>query len=174
MKCIAISGLSGSGKTSLINELALMLPNVKVLSFDDYDFDQQINNYYELLLDSMDYNLLDLTALKHDILSSTNYDFILLDYPFSYKQKMISPYISLSVYLDTPFDVALSRRLLRDHQDNEHLLIALHQYLNHSRQIFVNYHHDMMLDCDIILDGQKDSKALAYELIEIIHKSLVI
>ena len=174
MKCIAISGLSGSGKTSLINALALVLPNAAVLSFDDYDFDQQFDNYYEVMKTATDYNILDLALFKEDILKMDYCDYLLLDYPFSYQNDLIKPFINLSVYLDTPFDIALSRRLIRDHQDNEQLLLALHHYLNHSRQAFVTYHQNIIKDCDVILDGRKDSDDLALELLDIIRKSPLI
>ena len=67
---------------------------------------------YYLLQNGADYNEWDLMPLKKDIdklMGQTEY--ILLDYPFAYKNKLIASYIDISVYIDTPLDVAINVKI---------------------------------------------------------------
>lgn len=167
MKSIAISGISGSGKSTLIKALKHEFSRVAVLSFDDYSFDTQFDNYYDLMAEHADYNLLDLSLLKDDIeklKNSGDVSVLLLDYPFSYKNDLIKPYIDLSIFMDTPLDIALSRRLIRDYTDSESCLRALHDYLNHSRKRFVTYIDDIKNNADIICDGREDIDQIIHGL----------
>jgi uridine kinase len=47
-------------------------------------------------------------------LAQANLDYILLDYSFAYKNDKVAPYISYAVFLDTPLDIAMARRIIRD------------------------------------------------------------
>ena len=47
-KIIAIAGVSGSGKTTIVNALMNRLDNATALYFDDYNFDEHIE--YDLWL----------------------------------------------------------------------------------------------------------------------------
>lgn len=42
------------------------------------------------------------------------YDWILLDYLFAYIHERLSKYIDFTIFIDTPLDIAMSRRILRD------------------------------------------------------------
>ena len=89
--------------------------------------------------DGWDVSLWNLQSLADDIklLLKKNYDYIFFDYPFGYMQKQISEFISLSVYLDTPLDVSLARRTLRDSKNKSaaEILGELEWYLN-KRHLF--------------------------------------
>ena len=61
--------------------------------------------------------LWDLSPLKADIekiINSDRYDYLLLDYPFAYQNKMIKDYLDCCIFIDTPLDIALARKVLRD------------------------------------------------------------
>ena len=43
------------------------------------------------------------------------YDYIILDYPFGYLNDRVGKLINFTVFVDTPLDVALARRIIRDY-----------------------------------------------------------
>ena len=47
MKTIAIAAVTAGGKTTIVNELKKQIANTKVLHFDDYSFEGEVDNYYE-------------------------------------------------------------------------------------------------------------------------------
>ena len=114
----AVNAVSGGGKTTTTRELQKRLPNAKSLYFDDrnYDSDSGIEDTGEWIEAGADVNLWDLQRLADDIdkLKRENPDFIILDYPFGYRHNLIGPYLDYTVFIDTPFDIALARRVLRD------------------------------------------------------------
>ena len=62
-KVIAISSVTGGGKTTTINALMERLPNTMALYFDDYGFDENVD-YGKWIVGGGDYNEWDLTASK--------------------------------------------------------------------------------------------------------------
>ncbi len=61
---------------------------------------------------------MNLTPLINDVqlLLSDNppLNFILLDYPFAYSHNEMNQFINFTIFIDTPLDIALARRILRD------------------------------------------------------------
>src|SRR5262249_38411197 len=87
---------------------------------------------------------------KH--LYPTNY--ILFDAPLGYCHQATGKYIDFLVCLDTPLDIALARRLIRDYQeqpDCEKMVAELNYYLSSSRPLFVLTQEEKQ--CDLLLDG---------------------
>jgi len=119
---IAVNSVSGGGKTTVANSLSAKLANSRTICFDDYhDTDKNIPDIDKWAAGGEDYDLWHMDGIVEDIEKllaeageSQNIDYIILDYPFGYKQKRIAGYINLSVYIDTPLDIALARRILRD------------------------------------------------------------
>ena len=157
-KIIAISGTSGGGKTTTVTELQKRTPNSISLSIEDNDYikNSGIADLAQWEEDGWDVSLWNLQSLAEDIgmLLQKNYDYIFFDYPFGYMQKQISDFISLSVYIDTPLDVALARRTLRDYKDKSagDILKRLKWYLT-KRHLF-NISNDFQRnDAELIVDG---------------------
>lgn len=154
-KVISIASVSGGGKTTIINELSKRLDNSAVLYFDDYSFDEHIE-YGSWLKNGADYNEWDLLPLKNDIdklIDRT--DYILLDYPFAYKNKLIGSYINTAVYIDTPLDAALARRIFRDMSDasGEQIRKYVENYIKYERPLYQYMIDNIMPDSDIVVDG---------------------
>ena len=42
---------------------------------------------------------------------------MLLDYPFAYLNQMMKDYLNCYIFIDTPLDIALARRVLRDMEE---------------------------------------------------------
>lgn len=72
-------------------------------------------------------------AVKFDFLQF--YDYILLDYPFAKMHSGMQEYIDYTIFIDTPLDIAMARRILRDFKETsiDHLLNDMSNYLTHGR-----------------------------------------
>lgn len=113
---IAISAVSGGGKTTTINELSKKLPSSRTIYFDDYEFKECPTDFFEWIQNGSDFNDWNIEVLVNDIrdlLYKNNFDYLLLDYPFAYKNKQGAPYIDFTVFIDTPLDITMARHILR-------------------------------------------------------------
>ena len=157
----AVNATSGGGKTTTTRELQKRLPNSKALYFDDrnYDSDSGIEDTGEWIENGADVNLWDLQRLADDIekLRQENLDFIIMDYPFGYRHKLIGPYLNYSIFIDTPFDMALARRIIRDY--NKETIISIfddmQDYLEHGRNAYLRGLEltESIAKADLIVDG---------------------
>nr|WP_088035996.1 AAA family ATPase [Evansella clarkii] len=164
---IAISGVSGSGKTTITKYLRDKLHNSKILSFDDYDFAGPPD-----IIDWVDkganYNEWNMDPLIQDIesLFTEPLNYILLDYPFAYKHIKTSNLIDVTVFIDTPLDVALARRIIRDFKDSpsENILIDMERYLSAGRRGYLEMIKTIKPNSDIIVDGTLEIHEITYHL----------
>lgn len=185
---IAISGVSGSGKTTVTDELKRRLKNCAVLSFDDYDdvclIGRDIN---DLPTDRNGYDDWQVGPIAADIKQLLNepLDYIILDYPFGRQNSTISPYIDLSVFIDVPLDVALARRLIRDYTDRSterHEIFvdlkAVGDYLKHYLKFqiptYQNFIDTQKPYADLVIDGMQDVKTNADQIVECLYKGVKI
>ena len=182
---ISISGLSGSGKTSITNALRERLVNVAVISFDDYGdsvyLDRDINDWSE---DSNDDEWhTEPIAADVERLLNEQLDYIVLDYPFGYGNRLVGQYINLAVYIDIPLDVALARRIIRDYTsravntnvaDVEEVSLTgldkeLRFYLSCSRSTYARMPEMQKPLSDLIVDGTKTPEEIADEILTFIN-----
>ena len=168
-KIIGISGISGSGKSFLAKKLGKTL-NATTIFWDDFDdISEGPADYIKWYESDRNYN-----AWKYDALADvlhklkmhekvicpatkkklTPTDYIVFDAPLGRKHNATGQYIDFSIYLNTPLDIALVRRLLRDYKDKDNLAIIeeLTFYLTTSRPLYV-MDYDRKEECDLIIDG---------------------
>jgi uridine kinase len=182
---IGISGISGAGKSTLMKKLEQTL-HATVIYWDDYDDISQspedLVKWYESSKDYDDWVYDDLgktlkklktgekvrcPATKKE-LTPTKY--ILFDAPLGYAHKATGKYIDFLICLDTPLDIALARRLLRDYQDHpepQKILEELDFYLTHSRPLY------MLPECrqgDLLLDGSMSVEQQEKEVLIALEK----
>ncbi|MCH5286774.1 MAG: hypothetical protein J1E43_05080 [Christensenellaceae bacterium] len=173
MKVIAIAAVTAGGKTTVVHELKRRLPRAAALHFDDYSFDGEVEDYYQWVLDGANYNVWDLTPLEKDIQSIRNnglYEYLLLDYPFAYQHSLIKDDIDCAIFIDTPLDIAMARRVLRDDRDAtaEKICNDMEMYLQYSRAAYVQMLKDILPSSDYVIDGTKSLDAIVDEIISII------
>ena len=181
---ISIAAPSGGGKTTIVIELKKRLANSAVLYWDDYgdevDPDRDIN-------DVQDYNEWNTKPMAADIVRLLNelHDYIILDYPFGYMNDGAAKYINLTVFIDTPLDVAMARRIIRDYMSrgaeidfgladvDEVSLKAIDEemrcYLTRSRPTYALFSETHKPVSDLVVDGTKSPEEIA-EIIECIKK----
>ncbi len=168
-RIIAISGISGAGKSTLIKELAKPL-RATTIFWDDFDeiskgpedyvkWHESSKNYDDWVYDDLAITLKKLKAGQTVICTATKKElrpteYILFDAPLGYCHKATGKYIDFLVCLDTPPDIALARRLLRDyrnHSDYRKIIDELDYYLSSSRPLFLLTPEEK--NCDLIVDG---------------------
>jgi len=115
---IAVNAVSGGGKTTLARLLASSLP-AAMFCFDDFD---ETNVHPEDLFEwsKRGANLLefDSPGMRDAVrlaMSDEQIHYVVLDYPFGRDHPQFRDVIDLSIFIDTPLDIAMARRILRDH-----------------------------------------------------------
>ena len=176
---IAVNAVSGGGKTTVANALHTKLGNSEILYFNSYgDTDKNIPDIQQWIFDGANYDLWHLDEMAADIKrllekadNSQNIEHIILDYPFGYKQKQIGGYINLSVYIDTPLDIALARRIIRDISPQtqvDEIITQLTGYLN-ARNAY-SYSQLENSDADIKIDGSLSVNVITNIIIQKIEE----
>lgn len=160
MKIIVIAAVSAGGKTTIVNELKKQIANTKSLHFDDYSFEGEVDDFYEWTKQGADYSVWDLSPLVEDIINIKNSDceYLLLDYPFAYCHEALKDYIDCAIFIDTPLDTAMARRVLRDMKNatGDEIRKEMELYLKYARIAYIQMLKDILPSSDYVIDGTKE------------------
>lgn len=176
MKIIAIGAVTAGGKTTVVNAIKDRLPRTTSLHFDDYSFDGEVDDFTKWGSKREEYyNAWDLSPLKADverIINSEGYDYLLLDYPFAYQNKMMKDYLDCCIFIDTPLDIAMARRVLRDMKwaSADDIRNEMNTHLNSTRICYVQMLTDILPTSDYVIDGAKELEDIINESMEIISR----
>jgi len=173
---IAVSGVAGSGKTTITKELLKMNPCSEVLSFDEYDFPKCPSDFVMWVEQGANLEDWDLTPIRNDLNRhlldhQRNLDFIFLDYPFSRLHKEIGELIDYTVFIDTPLDIALARRIKRDIPKSvKDLMSELDNYLMRGRIAYLDMQSKHVGTDDIVIDGSLSIEEIVNTIISKIRE----
>ncbi len=175
MKIIAIGAVTAGGKTTVVNAMQERLPRAASLHFDDYSFEGEVEDFFKWVSEGADVHVWDLSPFKADIeriIRSGEYDYLLLDYPFAYQHRMIREYLDCCIFIDTPLDIALARRVLRDMKEAaaDEILCEMDSYLKCARIAYVQMRKEHLRTSDYVLDGSKGLETVIHEMKDIILK----
>ena len=171
-KVIGISAVGGGGKTTVTRRLAEVLGDAVALHFDDYD-DTNVHpdDLQRWLADGGDYDAFQapvftsqLRALRAggSISSPTGAtvgpaSYVVADAPLGRAHSDSGRFIDLMVFVDTPLDVALARRTLRDIGRADEALARVKRelavYVDRARPIYEHFQERMRAGADLIIDG---------------------
>lgn len=170
MKIISVSSVTAGGKTTIVNELKRRLRNSQSLHFDNYTFEGEVDNFFQWVLDGANYHVWNLTPLEDDILkikSAEKCDYLILDYPFACCHDTIKPYIDIAFFIDTPLDIALARRILRDMSDAtaDEIRNDLEMYLKYARISFIQMQKDILPSSDYVIDGTLSIEEIVNQIV---------
>lgn len=153
---ITIAAVSGGGKTTIATQLNQTLKNSKTLYFDHYNFEGP-NNVIDWVDRGANYDEWNMDPLIRDLegLFSESLDYIVLDYPFAYKHTKISKFIDFAVFIDTPLDIAMARRITRDFKNHsvDEILSDMSNYIKRGRRGYLEMLKTIKPNSDIIIDG---------------------
>ena len=198
---IAVSAVSGGGKTTLVKSTADLLEGT-ALFFDDYasvsEYPPDIKKWVE---DGADVNewktpqfAQDLTALRRgnsivspiDGASILPSEFIVIEEPMGRERAEMATLIDFVAVIDTPLEIALTRRLFRDLgpisveniekatkeqlaegfvQIVTYLKDYLSGYLDAGRDLYIAVQEQAKENCDLVLDGCLSVDELAQQLV---------
>ena len=192
---IGISAVSGGGKTAVAQKVSEILLGAVTIFFDDYDFDTvHPESYPKWLEEGANYNdwktpklSADLRKLKAgqpivspvDGLTVKPQRYVIFDAPLGYAHAETAVYIDFMVFLDTPLDIAMARRLLRGFSrisvDGSSSAIdsvkaEMTAYLDYGRLAYLEGNEQIKPTCDLILDGCLTVDHLAKAIVEAIRK----
>jgi len=170
---IAVAGVTAGGKTTTINELKKKMKGAKSLHFDDYDFEGEVDDFHQWVMDGADYNVWNLEPLKKDILKLTKDNeaqYILLDYPFAYKNDLIKPFIDCTIFIDTPLDIAMARRVLRDMHNatGDEIREDMSFYLKYARIAYEEMLNSILPNSDYVIDGSMQLDEIVKQIMDIV------
>ena len=185
---VAFAGHSGAGKSTLIEKLSSLTGNTNILRIDDYDSSSYPRSI-KWIEDGADPNEFQTPQFFSDILALKNGNFILhpetskeieparflfIEEPFGRGREAISVLFDFAIYIDTPLEIALARRLLRMNslvlQGNSDVTIEEHLlwYLRAGRNFYIAVERCARKKCDLIVDGTLSTDEIA----EVIYKTI--
>ena len=198
---IAVSAVSGGGKTTLVKRTADLLEGT-ALFFDDYasvsEYPPDIKKWVENGADVNEWKTpqfaQDLTALRRgdsivspiDGASILPSEFIVIEEPMGRERAEMATLIDFVAVIDTPLEIALTRRLLRDLgpisveniekatkkqlaegfvQIVTYMKDYLSGYLDAGRDLYIAVLEQAKENCDLVLDGCLSVDKLAQQLV---------
>lgn len=170
-KIISIAAVSGGGKTTITESLAHELKKSKALYFDRYKFDNCPVDICKWIDDGANYDEWVLTPLIADIqhlLQNSNLDYIIVDYPFAYLNSEMRELIDITIFIDTPLDIVMARRILRDFTEDKISEIHndLKHYITHARKAYLEAINTVKPNSDIVLDGSLCVNEIVVQIVE--------
>ena len=174
MKTIAIAAVTAGGKTTIINELKRRLKNSYSLHFDNYSFEGEVDDFNKWGREGAKYNVWNLAPLVDDVNKiqiEGKYDYLLLDYPFAYCHKALKNKIDVAIFIDTPLDIALARRTLRDMKkaSGDEIRNEMEGYLKYARIAYLQMLKDILPSSDYVVDGSLKIDEITSKIMEIIE-----
>lgn len=123
-----------------------------------------------------DYNEWILTPMIKDVqlqLNEKSLRYILLDYPFAYLNKAMSEYIDFTVFIDTPLDIAMARRIQRDYTEHSinDLKSDISNYLSQGRDAYIEMQKSIKPNSDLVIDGSMTISSITNQILEKIKQT---
>jgi uridine kinase len=196
---IAVASIIGGGKTSLVKALEERLNNAPTIYYDHYErmTGESVDNLIKWMRSGADFNDFvipklpeDLERLKQgktaiDPLTGTEIrpnKYIIFEMPLGKEHRLTSAYIDLLIWIETPFDVALGRKIkeftsgyFSGQVDHKERIIWLDRYLDNYlsivRDVLRIQKEKVSVNADIIINGEGDLETMVQKATdEILHR----
>ena len=172
---IGISAVSGGGKTRVASDLARSVVNASAVYFDDFDdTTEHPPDLRKWLADGGDYNAWQAPVLAEHLgklktgktvgPDGSPLRHIVFDAPLGRAHAATGNFIDHMVFLDTPLDIALARRLLRDGWTDD-TKGHLRRYLDWTKELFTHHIEQVAATADLVLDGTLPADVLVERII---------
>lgn len=198
---VCLSSPSGGGKTAVTRRLGQLFSTSVTLYFDEYDDIGEGANIHPASLeqwqrDGRDYNAWQMPGLLGDLALLRNGQpirspvaktilaprpIVFLDNSLGRANSTLRPYCDFMVYIDTPLDLAMARRIQRDYfgdnpLDAQSTLDQIHamtaSYLTWAREAYLDQYRQVKPLCDLVVDGCLPVDELAQKILAAIKGKL--
>ncbi len=174
MKVVAISGISGSGKTSLVKTLShsLSCPSVLFDDFvDDHTYPKDIKKWVTNGANVLDVETPRMDKALLELVSRSEAEYIFVEEPFGKCREPISALIDKVVLLDMPLEICLSRVIQRNiaqsgldsSQNINQYLVKYNEFL---RDAYIKTNLQTRGTSDLILNKVQSVEALEESVIQ--------
>lgn len=173
VRVVGITAVGGGGKTAASRRLAAVLDDAVAIHFDDYEethvYPADLPRWFA---DGADYDAYETPLFTRHLRTlkagrSVCYPVggtsvgparcIVADAPLGRAHSDSGRWIDLLVFIDTPLDVAMARRILRDielaAEPLQQVTAELAGYEARARPIYEHFQQRMRADADLIIDG---------------------
>ncbi|MEW6995540.1 hypothetical protein AADZ84_14890 [Colwelliaceae bacterium MEBiC 14330] len=161
-KVVAISGVSGAGKTTIVKLLANLF-NCPFLLFDDHtDEDTYPENMKTWLEEGANVSIIEtpkfINALQI-LLAKSRTRFIFIEEPFGRERHAMSMLIDYVILLDQPMELCLSR-IIKRHLESPNtdaiksISSYLRKYQDYLRQVYLNVANQVRNNADLIVQAE--------------------
>ncbi|PAJ72580.1 hypothetical protein CJF42_20370 [Pseudoalteromonas sp. NBT06-2] len=155
-KVVAVSGVSGAGKTTIVKQLATKF-DCPFLLFDEHtDKNTYPKNMKLWLKNGANVSLIktpEFVCSLEDLISKSSSRFIFIEEPFGRERDSISLLIDYVVLLDQPMELCLAR-IIKRYTAHPHSIGSISNYLNkyedHFREIYISAANQVRDDSDLI------------------------
>ena len=174
---IAINALSGGGKTALTRLLHESLAGSVLFSFDEFDdtnvHPEDMIQWFARGANLEEFKCPAMKAAVDAVIQAGTHPQIILDYPFGRDHSLFRDLIDLSIWIETPPDVAMARRIIRDLgrtpdlsplDELQRLKEELSHYLLKARPVYLDETH--RITADLVLDGTMPLEKLRDQIME--------
>jgi uridine kinase len=191
---IGIAGPVGGGKSTLVRQLANLLAGATPIHFDDYESltSQPIEKIKQWMQSGGDTSELPVAGLAADLVSlkagrAVSIDatstpvpvgrYILFETQFGRRHAATGMHIDFLVWMDTPLDIALARKLRQfnaelagtinaaDHAAfSEWLRVYLDNYLDVVGELLRVQRNTVAAEADLVIDGATDRESIARQV----------
>ena len=185
---ITINAVSGGGKTALARLIRESLPASTLFCFDDFaDTNIIPDDLYEWSKRGANPLEIDCPGMREAVeqaMKKGGLEYIVLDCPLGREHPRFSQLIDLAVFIDTPLDIAMARRILRDHTSESsispetrlrQLRAELTHYLEKARYPYLEAYKQKNRS-DLVLDGWSGLEDMRDQVLAKImtdHQSLI-
>ena len=178
IKIVGISAVGGGGKTAVTRCLSEILGDSVTVHFDDYhDTNVHPDDRQRWFADGADYDAYETPVFTRHLQTlkagqSIRYpiggatvgpaSYVVADAPLGRAHSDSGRLIDLMVFIDTPLDVAMARRILRDiersvkwtaYEALQHVKGELSGYEARARPIYGHFQERMRAESDLVIDG---------------------
>ncbi len=180
---IAINSVSGGGKTALATLVAATLPQSMLFCFDDFDATNIYpDDFYEWSQRGANPLEIDCPGMGEAVaraISQGGFDYLVLDCPLGRSHPRFASIIDLAIFIDTPLDVAMARRVLRnyaavsdgDAADQLRMLCkGMVHYLAKARYPYLEA-YKQKATCELVLDGWQELAVLRDQVVSYIQEN---